>query len=223
MGLKIVKGLLILLVLFLCLTTLLTLPLRWVNPSATAFVLADENIESLNLRDKWASYDEVAPQVFLAVIAAEDQKFPNHFGFDFESLKKALLERRTKLRGASTITQQLAKNLYLWPGRSIARKGIEAWLTLWLEMFLSKQRILELYINVVEFGPGVYGVGVASEKFYGLSPRQVNSFQASTLAAVLPSPKRYLVVAPSAYIYQRSKDIRWSMRALGGVAYLKGL
>ncbi len=219
----IAKSLLTLLVLFLCLTILLTLPLRWVNPGVTAFVLADENIKSLNLRDKWASYDEVAPQVFLAVIAAEDQKFPNHFGFDFESLKKALLEGRTKPRGASTITQQLAKNLYLWSGRSIIRKGIEAWLTLWLEIFLPKERILELYVNVVEFGSGIYGIGEAGEKFYSVSPQQISLFQASTLAAVLPNPKRYLVATPSSYVYQRAKNIRSSMRALGGVGYLNKL
>ncbi len=219
----IVKSLLILFLLFLCLTVFLSLPLRWVNPPITAFVLSDDNVKSFNLRDKWAVYSDISPQLFLAVIAAEDQKFPGHFGFDFESLKKALSEKRSKRRGASTITQQLVKNLYLWPGRSIVRKGVEAWLTLWLEVFLTKERILELYVNVVEFGPGIYGVGTASEKFYGVSPGRMNLFQASTLAAVLPNPKRYLVATPSDYVYDRAHDIRQSMRALGGVGYLKEL
>ncbi len=213
----------VLFIAFLCITILLSLPLRWINPPITAFVLSDEKVKSLNLRDKWVTYSEVSPQFFLAVIAAEDQKFPDHFGFDFESLKKALSEKRSKRRGASTITQQLVKNLYLWSGRSIVRKGIEAWLTLWLEVFLTKERILELYVNVVEFGPGVYGVGTASEQFYGVSPRRMSLFQASTLAAVLPSPKRYLAEAPSDYVYDRAHDIRQSMRALGGIGYLKEL
>ncbi|MGH1441184.1 MAG: monofunctional biosynthetic peptidoglycan transglycosylase [Cellvibrionaceae bacterium] len=208
---------------FIFLTVLLSLPLRWFNPPVTAFVFNDDNVGSLNLRDKWAAYDEVSPHVFLAVMAAEDQKFPEHFGFDFESLKKALNEKRSKRRGASTITQQLVKNVYLWPGRSLFRKGVEAWLTLWIELFVSKERILELYVNVVEFGPGIYGVGKATETFYGTKPKSINRFQAAMLASVLPNPKRYSVAKPSAYVFERSADIRRSMRALGGVGFLSTL
>lgn len=205
----------------LLLTILLTLPLRWLNPPVTAFTLNDERVASSNIREQWAAYSEVSPYVLLAVIAAEDQKFPEHFGFDFESLKKALNERRSKRRGASTITQQLVKNLYLWSGRSLIRKGVEAWLTLWLEFFVSKERILELYVNVVEFGPGIYGVSHAAEAFYGLEPKQLNRFQAAMLASVLPNPKRYSVAKPSAYVFERSADIRRSMQALGGIGFLK--
>jgi len=208
---------------FIFLTIILSLPLRWFNPSVTAFVLSDDNVESLNLRHKWAAYNEVSPEVFLAVMAAEDQKFPEHFGFDLESVKKALNEKRSKRRGASTITQQLVKNLYLWSGRSLFRKGVEAWLTIWIELFVEKERILELYVNVVEFGPGVYGIGNATQKFYGVNPKRINRFQAAMLASVLPNPKRYSVTRPSAYVFERSADIRRSMRALGGKAFLEQL
>jgi len=208
---------------FILLTVMLSLPLRWFNPPITAFVFNDEKAESLNLRDKWSAYKDVSPEIFLAIMAAEDQKFPEHFGFDFGSLRKAITEKRSKPRGASTITQQLVKNLYLWPGRSIFRKGVEAWLTLWIEAFVSKERILELYVNVVEFGPGIYGVGEATNRFYGIGPKRINRFQAAMLAAVLPSPKRYSVAKPSGYVFERSADIRRSMQALGGVGFLKEL
>ncbi|MEX2320552.1 MAG: transglycosylase domain-containing protein, partial [Saccharospirillum sp.] len=129
----------------------------------------------------------------------------------------------TQLRGGSTISQQLAKNLYLWPGRSLVRKGIEAWLTLWMELLWSKNRLLEVYLNVVEFGPGIYGVTQASEHFFGKRPDQLTAYEASLLAAVLPNPKRLHVGQPSAYVSQRSRTIRTAMSYLGGVAYLDGV
>ncbi len=204
-------------------TVLLTLPLRWLNPPITAFTLSDSHTGGLNLREKWTSYDDVSPHILLAIIAAEDQKFPDHFGFDFQSLQKALVERRSKRRGASTISQQLTKNLFLWSGRSLFRKGVEAWLTLWIEIFLSKERILELYVNVVEFGPGIYGIGQATETFYNKKPSQMTAFQASMLAGVLPNPKRYSIVNPSSYQFERAADIRHFMWSLGGVGFLDKL
>ncbi|MGH1485153.1 MAG: monofunctional biosynthetic peptidoglycan transglycosylase [Cellvibrionaceae bacterium] len=217
--LKAIKFFSLLILFFLFITIILTLPLRWINPPTTAFVLRDDNI-NYSLSEYWFEYDAIAPDVLLAIIAAEDQKFPNHFGFDFQSIKKSLSEKRSKVRGASTITQQLVKNVYLWSGRSLFRKGVEAWLTLWLELFLPKERILEIYVNVVEFGTGVYGVGKASEKYYGQAPSHLNRIQASLLAAVLPSPKRLSVSTPSDYLLGRASDIRFSMRALGGIGYL---
>lgn len=207
----------------LLLTILVTLPLRWVNPPFTVFTLNDKRVGHLNLRTRWSPYQQTSPEILLAVIAAEDQKFPDHIGFDFGSLAKALTESRSKRRGASTITQQLVKNLYLWPGRSLFRKGLEAWLTLWLEIFLSKERILELYVNVIEFGPGIYGVGYATEHFYNQTPKNITRFQASMLAGVLPNPKRFDVHNPSSYQFERAEDIRHSMWALGGVGFLEKL
>ena len=209
----------LLVLVFFGVTILLTLPLRWLNPPTTAFILNDSNI-NYSLSDYWVEYEAIAPDVFLAIVAAEDQKFPDHFGFDFQSIKKSLSEKRSKVRGASTISQQLVKNIYLWSGRSILRKGVEAWLTIWLELFLSKKRILEIYANVVEFGPGIYGVGKASEQYYSQIPSRLNRLQASLLAAVLPSPKRLSISSPSDYLLGRASNIRFSMRALGGVGYL---
>ena len=210
------------LALFLVLVSVaLVLPLRWFNPPLTAFVAQDQ--VSYSLRAAWVSYDQLSKPLTLAVITAEDQKFPDHFGFDFAALKSALLEQRARKRGGSTITQQLAKNLYLWPGRSLLRKGLEAWLTLWLELLLPKQRLIELYLNVVEFGPGIYGVGKAAKHFYNISAGVLSPYQASLLAAVLPNPKRFSASRPSAYIRQRAADIRAGMRALGGLGFLDRL
>jgi monofunctional biosynthetic peptidoglycan transglycosylase len=219
---RILKALGILLLLFLLLSTVLTLPLRWINPSSTAFTLRDSRV-TYDLTQYWTQYDKVAPDILLAIIAAEDQKFPLHDGLDIESIKKALSEKRSRPRGASTISQQLVKNLYLWPGRSLFRKGVEAWLTLCMEFFVSKKRILELYVNVVEFGPGVYGAGLASYTFFKRSPDKVNRLQASLLAAVLPNPKQYSVKQPSRYVYDRAYNIRRSMWALGDLGYLESI
>jgi monofunctional biosynthetic peptidoglycan transglycosylase len=205
------------------LSVLLILPLRWFNPPTTAFILQDESTVGFSVRKAWVDYSQVSPTIFLALIAAEDQKFPDHYGFDFVSLRKALLEDRSTTRGASTITQQLVKNIYLWPGRSLLRKGVEAWLTVWLELCVSKPRILEIYVNVVEFGPGIYGVGEASRRFFGVKPYLVTDHQASLLAAVLPNPKHYSANTPSDYVVERAGQIRFWMKALGGESYLRRL
>jgi monofunctional biosynthetic peptidoglycan transglycosylase len=212
----------ILFLLFLLLSTVLTLPLRWINLSSTAFTLRDDQVD-YDLTDHWVSYDQISPNILLAIIAAEDQKFPDHDGFDIESIKKALSEKRSRPRGASTISQQLVKNIYLWPGRSLFRKGVEAWLTLCLEFYVNKKRILEIYANVVEFGPGVYGVGLASNKYFNRSAANLNRLQASLLAAVLPNPKKYSVQNPSDYVYERGNTIRRSMWALGDIGFLDTL
>ena len=192
---------------FLVLSILLTLPLRWFNPATTAFILADSSVDKTAER-RWVSYDEVSDQLLLAIISSEDQLFFKHWGIDFASIKKSLGEDRTRARGASTISQQLTKNLYLWSGRSYWRKALEAWLTLCLETFLSKQRILEIYINVVEFGEGVYGAEQASQSFFNKPASALTRLEASLLAAVLPNPKRYSAKTPSNYVRQRARDIR---------------
>jgi len=202
---------------------MLTLPLRWLNPFTTTFIIqesfADKKIIPLN----WVPYENIAKTLPIAIVASEDQKFPDHFGFDFDSLYKALTENRKQTRGASTISQQLVKNLYLWPGRSIFRKGLEAYFTILIEMFLPKRRILEIYLNVVEFAPRVYGVGAASRKLFSRSPAHISAYQAALLAAVLPNPKRMSVAAPSSYVLNRAAQIQTAVRSLGGVTYLKNL
>lgn len=204
-------------------TMVLILPLRWLNPATTRFILADESIDSIWIYQRWTGLDDVAPMMQMAVIASEDQKFPTHYGFDFEQLQKVLSQAGGPTRGASTISQQLIKNIFLWPEGGLFRKGIEAYLTIFLELLLPKPRILELYLNVVEFGPGVYGVQAASQTFFEKTPAQLNRIDASLLAAVLPNPKSLDVTKPSAYVYDRALNIRFAIRNLGGTRYLKTL
>ncbi len=199
-----------------------TLPLAVVNTPTTAYILQDSGAQSPWLT-RWTALENISPHLPLAVVASEDQRFPDHFGIDVTAIRKALSEDRSQLRGGSTISQQLAKNLYLWPGRSLVRKGIEAWLTLWMELFWSKGRLLEVYLNVVEFGPGIYGVTEASEHFFGKLPTALSPYEASLLAAVLPNPKRLDAGQPSAYVSQRSRTIRTAMFYLGGYRYLEGV
>lgn len=184
------RYLLIAIMSIIVLTVALILPLRWLNPLTTAFIMSDDKVESVWAYQRWTALDEIAPMMQMAVIASEDQKFPDHYGFDFEQLKKVLLESGGPSRGASTISQQLTKNVYLWSGKSLFRKGVEAYLTLFVELLLPKERILELYLNVVEFGPGVFGVEHASEKYFQKKPKGLSRVEASLLAAVLPNPKK---------------------------------
>lgn len=203
----------------------LILPLRWIDPPFTAFMLAYRYGESppRDYAYRWVDWSEISHWVPLAAVAAEDQKFPVHHGFDVESIRDALAERGTRTRGASTISQQTVKNLFLWSGRSFLRKGIEAYLTIHLELLWPKRRILEVYVNVAELGPGVYGVGAASERYFGTTPAKLGAREAATLAAVLPNPARLSAAKPSAYVRQRVAWIERQMRALGGPAYLGGL
>lgn len=207
----------------LLVSLLLTVPLRWLNPPTTAFILTDASASAAQMRAHWTALGDIDADMPIAVVASEDQRFPNHFGFDFESIWQAIHEDDGPMRGASTLSQQLAKNLYLWSGRSLFRKGIEAWFTLLIELTWPKERILEVYLNVVEFGPGVYGVGSASEAFFGKTPAQLSRYEASLLAAVLPNPKRLSAQRPSDYVYQRAYQIRNAIRYLGGPSYLAGI
>lgn len=174
---------------------------------------------------QWTPYAAMDPALPLAVIAAEDQRFPNHYGFDLTEIQLALRDHLAgkQLRGASTITQQVAKNLYLWPGRSLLRKGLEAWFTILLETLWSKRRILEVYLNIAQFGGGIFGVGAASEHYFGKPPAALTAEEAALLAAVLPGPAIYRVDRPSQYVRQRQQWILQHMRQLGGVRYLDKL
>lgn len=202
--------------------------LRWIPPPTTAFI---ERHRFLNggephrgPQQRWVDWADISPSLALAVVASEDQRFPFHGGIDFDAIQDALEERRDggRLRGASTISQQVAKNLFLWPGQSFVRKGLEGYLTVTIELLWSKRRILEVYLNVAEFGEGVYGVGVASERFFDRPPSQVAPAQAALLASVLPSPKRFDVAAPTDYMRERQAWILDQMTRLGS-DYLVGL
>lgn len=201
----------------------LVLPLRWLQPPTTAFMLQDALRHNRPVSYWWLPLPEISGNLAIAVVAAEDQKFPRHHGFDLAQIRSVLDREGGPARGASTISQQLAKNLYLWPGKSYLRKGLEAWLTLWLELLLPKQRILELYLNVAQFGPGIYGAGAGSRLLLGVDAADLTPLQAALMAAVLPNPERLSAARPSAYVRQRSRDIQRQVRQLGGTTWLSNL
>jgi monofunctional biosynthetic peptidoglycan transglycosylase len=203
--------------------------LRFVPPPTSAFMLqaraaARARGEALAVHYDWVPFREIAPAMRLAVVAAEDQRFPAHWGFDFHAIADALEEnpRRARPRGASTISQQVAKNLFLFQEPSWPRKGLEAGATLLLEALWPKRRILEVYLNVVEFGPGVYGVEAAAQRFFGKPARRLAPDEAALLAAVLPSPRRRRVDAPSPAVRDRAARIEAEMARLGA-DHLAGL
>jgi monofunctional biosynthetic peptidoglycan transglycosylase len=206
------------------LSVVLILPWRWMAPPTTAFMIGERvSGEGGTLDHRWIPWERIAPAVAIAVVASEDQKFPTHHGFDLQSMSRALEESDGRPRGASTISQQVAKNLFLWRGRSLVRKGLEAYLTLYIEALWPKRRILEVYLNVAEFGPGVYGVGAASARYFGKSPDRLTLDEGALLAAALPSPRRMSVTEPSDYVRKRVLEIKQAVEELGGVDYLAGL
>jgi monofunctional biosynthetic peptidoglycan transglycosylase len=207
---------------FITFSILLVLPFAWLTPPGSSLMLQNEFYTNTPARHQWIGRDAMSPYLVLAVIAAEDQRFPHHGGFDFKAIKQALADRQRgkPLRGASTISQQTAKNLYLWPQRSLLRKALEAWFTMLMEIFWSKQRIVEIYLNIVQFGDHIYGVEAASQHFFHRSAHSVSREQAALLAAVLPAPARYRVDAPSDHVRRRQRWILQQMRQLGGLNYL---
>jgi monofunctional biosynthetic peptidoglycan transglycosylase len=209
----------------LMLTVALVLSLRWVDPPTSAFMIRERLAADGDgaVQYRWVDREHISPHIKLAVIAAEDQKFPSHHGFDLQSINDALEDRQRgrRVRGASTLSQQVAKNLFLWPGQSWLRKGMEAYFTALIETLWPKHRILEVYVNIAEFGRGVFGVGAASQIYFKKPAAQLSAPEAALLAAVLPSPKRMKVAAPSAYVRSRQQWILEQMRGLGGVGLLQ--
>ncbi|WIO42777.1 monofunctional biosynthetic peptidoglycan transglycosylase [Klebsiella electrica] len=172
----------------------------------------------------WVGMDEISPWMGLAAIAAEDQKFPEHWGFDVSAIEKALAHnerQENRVRGASTLSQQTAKNLFLWDGRSWLRKGLEAGLTVGIETVWSKKRILTVYLNIAEFGEGTFGVEAASQRYFHKPASQLTASEAALLAAVLPNPIRFRADAPSGYVRSRQAWILRQMRQLGGEEFMQ--
>jgi monofunctional biosynthetic peptidoglycan transglycosylase len=214
-------------------TAIPVVALRWMDPWYSAFML-DAALDASRAGKqryqtdfRWRDLEQISPHAAVAVIAAEDQFFPFHTGFDFKSIRDAVRSnekqakrKRPKVRGASTISQQVAKNLFLWSGRSYARKGLEAYFTLLIELTWPKERILEVYLNIAQFGDGIYGVEAAGQRFYRLPAKKLGRYEAATLAAVLPNPITFKVNAPSAYVTKRRDFILDQMRRLGGPNYL---
>ena len=166
----------------------------------------------------WVSLKEISPHLQLAVVCSEDQAFLEHEGFDFEAIEKAYSYNRThkRTKGASTISQQTAKNVFLWPARSWLRKGLEVWFTFLTEMLWSKQRIMTIYLNVIEFGDGIYGAEAAARHFFNKSAKDLNRKEAALLASVLPNPIKYDASNPPANVRERQSWILRQMRSWGG-------
>ena len=172
----------------------------------------------------WVSMDEISPWMALAVVAAEDQRFPDHWGLDVEAIEKALShneKHENRIRGASTLSQQTVKNLFLWDGKSWLRKGLEAGLTVTTEAVWTKRRILTVYLNIAEFGDGIFGVEEASQRYFHKPASRLTMSEAALLAAVLPNPIRYKAAAPSGYVRNRQAWIMRQMQQLGGEGFLQ--
>ena len=209
---------------WLALSVSVVVALRWFAPPVTAMMLQQPGAVG-ELEYVWTDRAAISAAAARAVIAAEDQRFIEHHGLDFESINRALddYEAGDDLRGASTITQQVAKNLFLWSGRSFVRKGLEAYFALLLETFWSKQRILEVYLNVAELGPGVFGVEAAARKFFGTHAAALSAPQAALLAAVLPNPRELHADRPSAYVRGRQAWVLAQMSLLETRGHYRGL
>ena len=208
------------------LSLLITLALRWINPPYTSFMIVQRvSTNFIPYKINWVPVKEISPHLLIAAVAAEDQKFPDHYGFDLKAIQSALEQNKNqkKLRGASTITQQVAKNVFLWPKKSFFRKGLEAYFALLIETLWPKWRILEVYLNVAEFGPNIFGAKNAAYTHFKKSAAQLSQHEASLLAAVLPNPHKMHASQPSNYVQQRAEHISIQARSLGGVGHLKSI
>lgn len=225
---RLLRWLMLTVLLWLAVTSSLVLLFRFVDPPISSFMVqrvVEAKIQrepGFRLRHEWRSLSVIAPAMRLAVVASEDQKFPSHRGFDLQALREAAQAHLAGngRGGASTISQQTAKNLFLWPGRSWVRKGLEAYFTMLIEALWPKRRVLEVYLNVAQFGRDIYGVESGSRAYFGKSAAALSENEAALLAAVLPAPTRYRVEPPSGPVTERAAWIQQQMRALGGPAYL---
>jgi len=209
---------------FVVISLLLVLTLRWINPPTSMMMTIQRCGAVMNHRKdfridyRWVNWEQIALHLPLAIIASEDQKFPTHHGFDLEAITDAVKTRMDggRLRGASTITQQVAKNLFLWPGKSFLRKGMEAYFTALIEIFWSKRRVLEVYMNIAEFGDGIFGAEAACQRYFRKPAGNIHLWQAARLAAVLPGPRAMNPKRPSAFVYKRAQWIKRQIVRMGG-------
>lgn len=199
---------------------LLVVIYKWVPVPFTNLMVIRyfENPEE-DIRHDWVPMEEISNNLKMAVIASEDQNFPNHNGFDFAAIEKAMEENKSggRVRGASTISQQTAKNVFLWPQRSWFRKGLEVYFTFWIELLWSKERILEVYLNSIEMGKGVYGAEAAAKAWFGKSAANLTAYEAAAIAAILPNPREYRANPSSNFIQRRQDWIVRQMRNLGAI------
>ena len=204
---------------FLLICFLSALPmvaLCFIDPPTSNFIELNKRSNNKNIKHTWVDMEDISLYFPNAVLASEDQQFPTHFGFDIKQIKLVLNDKKGISRGASTITQQTIKNLFLWPGRSYLRKGIEAWLVVWMELIVPKRRILEIYVNYAQFGNSVFGIEAASQHYFGIPAKQLNPQQSALIAASLPTPSRSNPAKPSEYLQERATFILDQMPRIGG-------
>ncbi len=219
---KIFKFLLKLLVGFLIISIASVILFKWVPVPITPLMLIrcveqKSDGKSLTLKHNWVSLDKISPKLQLAVVCSEDQNYLKHFGFDWGAIQKAIKanEEGKKLRGGSTISQQTAKNVFLWSSRSYLRKGLEAYFTLLIEIFWSKERIMEVYLNSIEMGNGVYGAEAAAQFWFKKTALKLNKDESAAITAILPNPLKYVANPPSAYIAKRKVWVKQQMSYWG--------
>lgn len=198
---------------------------RFVNPAVTPLMAIryfETKAPDRSIRKTWKDYEDISENLALAVIAAEDQKFFEHKGFDVESILEAIERNRKEEspRGASTISQQVSKNVFLWPSKTWLRKGLESYFTFLVELVWGKKRILEVYLNVAEMGDGIYGAEAASQAYFRKSAKNLTKSEAALIAAVLPNPRAMSPAKPSAYVYERQRWILKQMSNLGSIELL---
>ena len=213
---------------FVLLSILMVLCLRWVNPPTSSFMMQRRikawwHGQAYQQHYQWVDWDQMDWQIKVAAITSEDQRFAENWGFDFGQIHKAIEESKNlkDMRGASTITQQTAKNLFLWPAHSLFRKGIEAYFTILLELFWSKKRILEVYLNIAQFGDNIYGVQAASRYYFHTTAARLNKSQSALMVTALPDPYDYDLAHPSPYMIRRRNWVLRYMNKLGNQAYLR--
>jgi len=204
---------------FLIISILSTLLFRFVPvPATPLMIIRYFEMEDGKIDKDWKSLEEISPNLPLAVVTAEDQKFEEHFGFDLEAIEKAVKynekHKGKKVKGASTISQQTAKNVFLWPGRSWLRKGLEVYFTFLIEILWSKERIMEMYLNVIEMGPGVYGAEAAAHYYFNKPAAKLTKSESATIAAILPNPIRWSASKPTRYIIKKRN---WILRHMGKI------
>ncbi len=207
---------------FVSATVLWVIAYRFINPPVT-FLMIQRNFERkaegkpFKTDKKWVSFEDISDNMKRAAVSAEDQLFLKHLGFDVKAIEKAFQsnQKGKRVKGGSTISQQTAKNVFLWPGRSWIRKGFEAYFTMLIEIFWNKERILEVYLNVIEMGDGIYGAEAASQAYYGKSCRKLSRSQAALIAACFPNPRRWTPEKATPYILHRKYLIMRNMRRLG--------
>lgn len=213
---------------FFIISIFLVVLFRWIAVPVTPLMIfrcveQKANGKELKLSKDWVSINEINNTLQLAVVCSEDQNFIEHYGFDFGAIEKAVEhnERHKRKRGASTISQQTAKNVFLWPGRSWIRKGLEVYFTFLIESFWNKERIMEVYLNVIEFGDGVYGAEAASQKFFKKRAKDLLKSESALLAAVLPNPLKFSAKSPTPYVSKRRNWVMNQMTLWGDVIKLR--